>query len=361
MQNISYIGLARVGGGISMLRLEWMARLFAIIITVLVGIFLGPSLLVCCLYALFLLFKKYTYPWTLGSYYNAMIEAVEIAALLYIHAASSSALVSVLFLSFIVRMVLVYDIKVFLPVNILISVLFIQVDYYITGSHLGTNGIYRAIYWVTGFGFLNWILWDFHSFVKYLEESQQKLKDTIGIKDILIKELNQSRKELLESNDELYIWANTDPLTGLYNSRYFNRYWDNLAEQFSQIKQNNYPVALVLIDIQGHRIYNDVYGHAAGDILIQDLVAIIRECAEAEDILVRYSDYVFSVIIPGQQEAEAIKFYHRFKNQVKEYSQANPGMRNIEVFIGWACCHDIVEETKEDLINRAIKSMRIIN
>ena len=90
-----------------------------------------------------------------------------------------------------------------------------------------------------------------------------------------------------------------------------------------------------------------MYGHAAGDILIQDLVAIIRECAEAEDILVRYSDYVFSVIIPGQQEAEAMKFYHRFKNQVKEYSQANPGMRNIEVFIGWPAVMILLRKLKK--------------
>ena len=91
-----------------------------------------------------------------------------------------------------------------------------------------------------------------------------------------------------------------------------------------------------------------MYGHAAGDILIQDLVAIISECAEAEDILVRYSDYVFSVIIPGQQEAEAIKFYHRFKNQVKEYSSGQPRHAKHRGFYRLDCCHDIVEETKED-------------
>ena len=41
-----------------------------------------------------------------------------------------------------------------------------------------------------------------------------------------------------------------------------------------------------------------------------------------------------SQLLFGQQEAEAIKFYHSLRTKLKEYSQANPGMRNIEVFIG---------------------------
>lgn len=343
-----------------MLKLEWVTRLFSIVMTILFGIFLGPSFFICLLYVLLLLFKKYSYPWPLGSYYNVIIEAVEIMFILYIHSNSSSPLVLALFISFIVRVVLIYKPKVFLPVNILASAFFMLVDYYTINSTLDSYPIYRMIYWIIGFGFLIWICWELYSVIQYLEDNQRRLKDAIGIKDILIKELNESRKELLESNDELYIWANTDPLTGLYNSRYFNRYWENLAEQFSQLKQNNYPVALVIIDIQGHRIYTDVYGHAAGNVLIQDLAAIIRESSEAEDILVRYSDYVFAVIIPGQQEAEAIKFYHRFKEGVEKYCESNPGMRNIEIFVGWACCYDIAYESKDELINRAIKSMRII-
>jgi len=344
-----------------MLRLEWMTRLFSIVMTILFGIFLDPSFFICLLYVLLLLFKKYSYPWPLGSYYNLMIETIELMFVLYIHSVSASPLVLVLYISFIVRMALIYEPKVFLPANILALAFFVLVEYYTLDSNLDAYPIYRMIYWVISLGFLIWISFEFHSFIKGLEDNQRRLKDAIGIKDILIEELNQSRKELLDSNDELYIWANTDPLTGLYNSRYFNKYWENLAEQFSQLKQNNYPVALVLIDIHGHRIYTDVYGHAAGNVLIQDLAAIIRECSEVEDILVRYSDYVFAVIIPGQQEAEAMKFYHRFKEGVEKYSQTNPGMRNIEIFVGWACCHDIAYETKDDLINKAIKSMRMIN
>lgn len=352
-----------------MLRLEWTTRLFSVIMTILLGIFLsspdinlffGLFFWVSLAYGVLLLFKKYAYPWPLGSYYNLIIEAIELMELLYIHSVSSSPLVVILFISFIVRMVLIYDNRIFVPAGILAAAFFILVDFYTVGPSTNIKAMYRPIYWGIGFGFLIWVLWEFRSFVKSLEKNQQSLKDALGIKEILIDELNQSRDQLLESNDQLYIWANTDPLTNLFNSRYFNRYWDNLSEQFSQIKQDNYPIALVVVDVQGHKIYNDVYGHAAGDILIQDLAAILRECAEAEDILVRYSDYVFAVIIPGQQEGEAIKFYHRLKQGVEKYGKEHPGMRNIEISVGWSSCSDVAYETREELMARAINSMRII-
>lgn len=353
-----------------MLRLEWITRLFSLIMAVFFGVFLSSPdthlffklfFLINLFYSILLLFKKYAYPWPLGSRYNLMVEAIELMMLLYIHAASASSLVVILFISFIVRMALVYESKVFLPANILGAALFILVDFYIVTGNSNANPLYRAIYWAVGFGFLIWIMWEFNALFRDMESSQNDLRDTLGIKEIVIEELSESRDRLLESNDQLYIWANTDPLTGLYNSRYFNRYWDNIYEQFHQIKQSNYPISLVMIDIQGHKVYNDVYGHAAGDVLLQDLTAILRECVEAEDILVRYSDYVFAVIIPGQLEGEAIQFYQRFKAAVEEYSKEHPGMRNIEISLGWSSCNDVILQTKEELISRAISTMRIIN
>lgn len=357
-------------GESDMLRVEWIARLFSIILTVSFGIFLSSPdahllsnlfFWITLFYGILLLFKKYTYPWPLGSHYNLIVEAIELMALLYIHSASSSPLVVVLFISFILRMTLIYESKFLLPLNIIGAVFFILVDYYNNLANSRVNELYRSLYWTIGFSFLIWILWEINCLIKNMEKSRQSLQEAINIKDVLIKELNESRERLLESNDQLYIWANTDALTGLYNSRYFNRYWDNIYEQFQNFKQNNYPISLVMIDIQGHKIYNDVYGHAAGDILLQDLASIIRECVEAEDIVVRYSDYVFAVIIPGQLEGEAIQFYQRFKEKVKEYSREHPGMRNIEISIGWSSCIDVTHQTKEELIVRATNGMRIID
>lgn len=353
-----------------MLRLEWITRLLSVSMTILLGIFLNSSnngiffglfFWVCLAYAVLLLFKKYAYPWPIGSYYNLIIEAIELIELLYIHAVSESPLLVILFISFIIRIAIIYKDKIYLPVSLLISVFFILVDFYSKGIGTGMTAVYRYIYWAVGFGFLIWAMWEFNSFVSSMENNQQKLKDALAIKEVLIDELNQSREKLLESNDQLYVWANTEPLTNFYNSRYFARYWENLSEQFNEVKQDKYPMALVMIDIQGHKIYSDVYGQAAGNMLIQDLAAIIRKCAEVEDILIRYSDYVFAIIIPGQQEGEAVKFYHRFKDGIEEYSKKHAGMRNIEISLGWSTCEDVVYETREAMIERAINTMRIVN
>ncbi|NLJ41577.1 MAG: diguanylate cyclase [Clostridiales bacterium] len=352
-----------------MLRLEWVARLFSIIAAVLLGILLSPydtplvfALLFWSglLYALFLLFKKFIYPRSPGAPLNLIIEAIELFGILYIHWRSFSPLVAVLIVSFVVRMVLIYKKKIYMPGVILSAFLFILIDFFAPDSISYIPAIDRPGFWLVTFGFLIWFMVRLDKYIRDTGDSLNNLEKTLQIRETVIDELNESRDKLLKSNDQLYIWANTDPLTGLYNSRYFNRYWDNLYQQFSQLKQDDYPVALLMIDIQGHKIYNDVYGHAAGDLLIEDLAAIIRESSEAEDILVRYSDYVFAAIIPGQQDGEAIKFYHRFKQGVIEYSKVYPGMRNIEISVGWSSCTDVMKESKEDLIARAINNMRVI-
>jgi predicted signal transduction protein with EAL and GGDEF domain len=292
-----------------MLQLEWIIRLFSIFMAVLLSVLLNPLdaflltelfFWVSLSYALLLLFKKYLYIWPLGSHYNLIIESLELMVLLYIHSASSSPMVVVLFISFMVRMTLIYKNLYSLPVVALASGLFILVDFYTMEA--GTGLWHRPVYWALGFGFLMWALWQARTFIDNLELRQQQMEETISINETLITELNESRDRLLETNDQLYTWANTDPLTNLYNVRYFNRYWDNITQQFQQLKQSNYPISLVMIDIQGHRIYSSVYGQVAGNVLLQDLAKILRECAHVEDIVVRYSDYVFAIIIPGQLE-----------------------------------------------------------
>lgn len=353
-----------------MLQLEWIIRLFSIFMAVLLSVILNPLdaflltelfFWVSLSYALLLLFKKYVYLWPLGSYYNLIIESLELMVLLYIHSASSSPMVAVLFISFMVRMAIIYKNKYSLPIIALASGLFILVDFYTIDAGTKTGLWHRPVYWALGFGFLMWALWRARAFIENQELRQQQMEETISINETLIAELNESRDRLLETNDQLYTWANTDPLTNLYNVRYFNRYWDNISQQFQQFKQNNYPISLVMIDIQGHRIYSSVYGHVAGNVLLQDLAKILRECAHVEDIVVRYSDYVFAVIIPGQQVGEAIQFYRDFRKRVIEYAKDNPGMRNIEISVGWSSCNDVYNETKEELINRAISNMRLLD
>ncbi|HZJ58368.1 MAG TPA: GGDEF domain-containing protein [Clostridia bacterium] len=353
-----------------MLKLEWIIRLFSIFMAVLLSIILNPLnafifselfFWVSLSYALLLLFKKYAYPWPLGSYYNLMIESLELMVLLYLHSASSSPMVVVLFISFLVRMALVYENKYSCPISLLTAGLFILVDFYTIDAGLKTGIWHRPIYWTVGFGFFIWTLWQARLLIEDMELKHRKMMESMGINETLIAELNESRDRLLETNDQLYTWANTDPLTNLYNVRYFNRFWDNTFEQFQQFKQNNYPISLVMIDIQGHKIYSNVYGHIAGNVLLQDLAKILRECAHVEDIVVRYSDYVFAVIIPGQQIGEAIQFYRNFKQRVTDYGRVHPGMRNIEISVGWSSCSDVFHETKEELINRAINSMRLLD
>ena len=94
--------------------------------------------------------------------------------------------------------------------------------------------------------------------------------------------------------------------------------------------------------------------------LLQDLAKILRECAHVETL---WSDTA-TMYLPLSSRTtggEAIQFYRDFRKRVIEYAKDNPGMRNIEISVGWSSCNDVYNETKEELINRAISNMRLLD
>ena len=92
--------------------------------------------------------------------------------------------------------------------------------------------------------------------------------------------------------DQLYQEARTDQLTGLLNRRAFSQALEN------QIALGE-PFALVLLDLDDLKLYNQVYGFAAGDRALQRIAGMLREQAGENSICARYGGKEFMVILPG--------------------------------------------------------------
>jgi diguanylate cyclase (GGDEF)-like protein len=98
----------------------------------------------------------------------------------------------------------------------------------------------------------------------------------------------------------------TDALTGVANRRSFNEAMDN---EWRRCARSATPMAVIMIDIDHFKNYNDAYGHQAGDVCLQQVSAAMKRCAgRPPDLLARYGGEEFIILLPqvGQQGAEVV-------------------------------------------------------
>ena len=100
---------------------------------------------------------------------------------------------------------------------------------------------------------------------------------------------DDSRAELIKQlsgyNRELY----TDALTGIYNRRYYEE----------RIKNSDMEAGIAMIDLDDFKIYNDTYGHHAGDLVLETVARVIRNCIRQTDTLIRFGGDEFLLLLPG--------------------------------------------------------------
>jgi diguanylate cyclase (GGDEF)-like protein len=105
--------------------------------------------------------------------------------------------------------------------------------------------------------------------------------------------------------------AVTDGLTGLTNRRRFD---EVLAHEIERAIRFHRQVALVMIDLDNFKRYNDTYGHPVGDILLQNLAALMRRSVRAVDTPARYGGEEFVLVLPETGLEDAYKIAERLRN-----------------------------------------------
>lgn len=106
-------------------------------------------------------------------------------------------------------------------------------------------------------------------------------------------------QELAKAMDQLDHMAHADGLTGLANRRRLDEY---LAGAWAANTAQERPLALLVIDVDHFKRYNDQYGHLAGDELLKQLAAVLKQCLRrSEDLVARYGGEEFMVVLPGAE------------------------------------------------------------
>lgn len=151
---------------------------------------------------------------------------------------------------------------------------------------------------------------------------------------------NRLLKKLAGYNKELY----TDVLTGTYNRRYYEE----------QLKMMREAAGVAMIDLDDFKMYNDTYGHKAGDRVLDTTVQIIRSCIRKSDILVRYGGDEFLLILPDIEEKNFVERLKKIQEEIHKSQIPGYTKLQLSVSIGGVLTD---RETVESAVNRADRFM----
>jgi diguanylate cyclase (GGDEF)-like protein len=155
---------------------------------------------------------------------------------------------------------------------------------------------------------------------------------------ILLIENGRLYAKLVESQARLRQLATVDPLTGIANRRTFD---NALALEWRRAVRGRTPLALLLIDVDRFKSFNDVYGHVAGDRCLQMIAAVLAEGARrAGEVVARFGGEEFAILLPGSNLGEASAIAVRLLQGVRELDIPRVGPRggyDVTISIGVAC------------------------
>jgi len=115
--------------------------------------------------------------------------------------------------------------------------------------------------------------------------------------------------------EDTLIKAHTDTLTSLWNHGYFQY---KLDEELLKAKSKNYPISILMIDLDDFKKFNDAYGHIQGDEALRKVSEQLKKNARDIDIICRYGGEEFSVILPFTAKEEALNVAEVIRKSLAE-------------------------------------------
>jgi diguanylate cyclase (GGDEF)-like protein len=142
--------------------------------------------------------------------------------------------------------------------------------------------------------------------------------------------LDAANDTLRKKNEELERVSVTDGLTGLYNRR---RLMEVLSDEARRSQRLKHTFAVLMVDVDHFKKYNDSFGHLAGDGVLTRVAGLLREATREVDFVARYGGEEFLVMLPETGMPEALEIAERIRSRIAE--EAFPS-RHMTVSIGVA-------------------------
>ncbi|TMA42334.1 MAG: diguanylate cyclase [Deltaproteobacteria bacterium] len=144
----------------------------------------------------------------------------------------------------------------------------------------------------------------------------------------------------------------SDPLTGLYNRRFL---MDRLLQEMQRSDRHGEPLAFAMIDLDGFKTINDLYGHVLGDKVLRAVGNAISRSIRVSDIAARYGGDEFAVILPQTPPEGAMRVCERLLRAISEagFQDDSGKVCRVTASLGLAYYPADDVETPEDLVHSA--------
>jgi len=133
-----------------------------------------------------------------------------------------------------------------------------------------------------------------------------------NIRDIT--ERKQAQDALLKSQELLRELSVRDHLTGLFNRRYME---ETLERELLRASRNEFPMGIIMLDVDDFKHFNDTYGHVAGDAVLRELGNLLLGNVRGEDIACRYGGDEFIIVLPDVSQGVTLERAERLCEHVQ--------------------------------------------
>jgi diguanylate cyclase (GGDEF)-like protein len=154
---------------------------------------------------------------------------------------------------------------------------------------------------------------------------------------------------------ELAHAATIDPLTGLFNRRYFHT---RIEEEIERARRYGLDLALLLADVDDFKQLNDELGHLAGDYLLRQIAEVLKRSVRVFDVCTRFGGEEFAILMPGSNAANAIVVAERIRSRVESASRdAGPLPAHLQITISLGLAVLSAGASSQELIARADRAL----
>ncbi|WP_303844293.1 GGDEF domain-containing protein [Aeromonas sobria] len=188
-----------------------------------------------------------------------------------------------------------------------------------------------------------------------LEQLNHQLEARVTERTI---QLANTNRALEEANHRLSLLSLEDPLTGIANRRQWNI---TMQREWEWARRTQNPLAVLMIDVDQFKAYNDHFGHAKGDLCLQQVAQVLRDAERrCTNLVARYGGEEFVILLCAPQPGEAEQLAALIHNELAQLKLPHPASRVadfITVSIGFSYLVPSRHEVWQTLIEQADQAL----